>query len=165
MSPSSASVQMWTRGGHRARPRGRRAPLTRRNRDDRMPRLTERERTVLALIAEGKSNQAIAGILFLSEASVEKHITSIFQKLGFEQDESGNRRARRPRPHREHRWPDAADRPDRSGTMTTDNNGTQGEHTPLTPPPASPPQASASPSAPTPSFGGGRSSGPPRSWS
>jgi len=47
---------------------------------------------VLALIAEGKSNQAIAGLLFLSEASVEKHITSIFQKLGFEQDESGNRR-------------------------------------------------------------------------
>ena len=66
--------------------------LMRRNRDDRMLRLTERERTVLALIAEGKSNQAIAGLLFLSEASVEKHITSIFQKLGFEPDESGNRR-------------------------------------------------------------------------
>ena len=66
--------------------------LTRRNRDERMLRLTERERTVLALIAEGKSNQAIAGLLFLSEASVEKHITSIFQKLGFEQGESGNRR-------------------------------------------------------------------------
>ncbi len=66
--------------------------LTRRNRDDRMRRLTERERTVLALIAEGKSNQAIAALLFLSEASVEKHITAIFQKLGFEPDESGNRR-------------------------------------------------------------------------
>jgi DNA-binding NarL/FixJ family response regulator len=66
--------------------------LTRRNKDDRMLRLTERERTVLALIAEGKSNQAIAALLFLSEASVEKHITSIFQKLGFEPDESGNRR-------------------------------------------------------------------------
>ena len=66
--------------------------LTRRNRDDRMQRLTERERTVLALIAEGKSNQAIAGLLFVSEASVEKHITSIFQKLGLEPDESGNRR-------------------------------------------------------------------------
>ncbi len=66
--------------------------LSRRNRDDRMLRLTERERTVLALIAEGKSNQAIAGLLFLSEASVEKHITAIFQKLGLEPDESGNRR-------------------------------------------------------------------------
>lgn len=66
--------------------------LTRRNRDDRMLQLTERERTVLSLIAEGKSNQAIAGLLFLSPASVEKNITAIFQKLGFEQDESGNRR-------------------------------------------------------------------------
>lgn len=66
--------------------------LTRRTRDDRMQHLTDRERTVLALIAEGKSNQAIAGILFLSEASVEKHITSLFQKLGLEPDESGNRR-------------------------------------------------------------------------
>lgn len=66
--------------------------LTRRNRDDRMLRLTERERTVLTLIAEGKSNQAIAALLFLSEASVEKHITAIFQKLGLEQGESGNRR-------------------------------------------------------------------------
>ncbi|WP_309067222.1 response regulator transcription factor [Microbacterium sp.] len=66
--------------------------LSRRREDDRMSRLTERERTVLALIAEGKSNQAIAAMLFLSEASVEKHITAIFQKLGLEPDESGNRR-------------------------------------------------------------------------
>ena len=66
--------------------------LTRRGRDDRMSRLTERERTVLAAIAEGRSNQAIAAQLFLSEASVEKHITAIFQKLGLEPDESGNRR-------------------------------------------------------------------------
>ncbi|MFC9983035.1 response regulator [Microbacterium keratanolyticum] len=66
--------------------------LTRRNQDDRMRALTERERMVLALIAEGKSNQAIAGILFVSEASIEKHITAIFQKLGLEPDESGNRR-------------------------------------------------------------------------
>ncbi|MDQ0614621.1 DNA-binding NarL/FixJ family response regulator [Microbacterium sp. W4I4] len=65
--------------------------LTRRNRDERMMRLTERERTVLALIAEGKSNASIAGLLFLSEASVEKHITSIFQKLGLD-PEDGNRR-------------------------------------------------------------------------
>ncbi|MER7796406.1 response regulator transcription factor [Microbacterium sp. NPDC096154] len=66
--------------------------LTRRTQDDRMARLTERERTVLSLIAEGKSNQAIAALLFLSEGSIEKHITSIFQKLGLEPDESGNRR-------------------------------------------------------------------------
>ncbi|QCR39595.1 DNA-binding response regulator [Microbacterium sp. SGAir0570] len=66
--------------------------LTRRSRDERMSRLTERERTVLALIAEGRSNQAIAGAMFLSEASVEKYITSLFQKLDLEQDEHGNRR-------------------------------------------------------------------------
>lgn len=66
--------------------------LSRQGRNDRMQSLTERERTVLALLAEGKSNQAIASALFVSEASVEKHITSIFNKLGLEPDESGNRR-------------------------------------------------------------------------
>ncbi|WP_295014567.1 response regulator transcription factor [uncultured Microbacterium sp.] len=66
--------------------------LTRRTQDDRLQSLTDRERSVLAMIAEGKSNQAIAATLFLSEASVEKHITAIFQKLGLEPDESGNRR-------------------------------------------------------------------------
>lgn len=87
-----ASVQRISEGATVLDPEVVAQLLTRRNRDDRMLRLTERERTVLALIAEGKSNQAIARLLFLSEASVEKHITSIFQKLGFEQDESGNRR-------------------------------------------------------------------------
>lgn len=66
--------------------------LARRSVDERMRSLTERERTVLGALAEGRSNQAIAGLLFLSEASVEKHITAIFQKLGLEADESGNRR-------------------------------------------------------------------------
>lgn len=66
--------------------------LGRRPRDERMQRLTDRERTVLALLAEGKSNQAIAKTLYISEGSVEKHITAVFQKLGLEQDESGNRR-------------------------------------------------------------------------
>ena len=66
--------------------------LTRSNHDDRMQRLTERESTVLAAVAEGKSNQAIASLLHLSAASVEKHITAIFQKLELEADGSGNRR-------------------------------------------------------------------------
>ncbi len=66
--------------------------LTRRRQDERMQRLSDRERTVLASIAEGLSNHAIAQQLFLSLATVEKHITSIFQKLELEQDESGNRR-------------------------------------------------------------------------
>lgn len=66
--------------------------LGRRTRDERMQRLTDREATVLAFIAEGKSNQAIARALHVSEGSVEKHITAVFQKLDLEQDDSGNRR-------------------------------------------------------------------------
>lgn len=76
--------------------------LGRRARDERMQRLTDRERTVLALIAEGKSNQAIAKTLFISEGSVEKHITAVFQKLDLEQDESGNRRVLAALVHLEH---------------------------------------------------------------
>ncbi|GAA4476514.1 response regulator transcription factor [Enteractinococcus fodinae] len=66
--------------------------LTRTHHDNRMQRLTDRERTVLAAVAEGKSNHAIAALLHLSEASVEKHITAIFQKLELEADGTGNRR-------------------------------------------------------------------------
>jgi DNA-binding NarL/FixJ family response regulator len=76
--------------------------LSRRSRDERMQRLTDRERSVLSLIAEGRSNQAIAATLFVSEASVEKHITAIFQKLGLEPDESGNRRVQAALVHLEH---------------------------------------------------------------
>ncbi len=82
--------------------------LTRRSRDERMGRLTERERSVLALIAEGKSNQAIGQALFVSEASVEKHITSLFQKLDLEQDEHGNRRVLAALVHLEHGGPGSA---------------------------------------------------------
>lgn len=77
--------------------------LTRQMRDARMARLTERERSVLALIAEGKSNHAIAAALFVTEAAVEKHITSLFQKLDLEQDEHGNRRVLAVLVHLEHR--------------------------------------------------------------
>ncbi|MFH8251354.1 LuxR C-terminal-related transcriptional regulator [Microbacterium sp. B2969] len=76
--------------------------LSRRTRDERMLRLTDRERAVLSLIAEGKSNQAIAKSLFISEGSVEKHVTSLFQKLDLEQDESGNRRVLAALAHLEH---------------------------------------------------------------
>ncbi|BDZ39942.1 response regulator transcription factor [Microbacterium suwonense] len=85
------SVQRIAEGGTVLDPEVVAQLLTRRNRDERMLRLTERERTVLALIAEGKSNNSIAGMLFLSAASVEKHITAIFQKLGLD-PEDGNRR-------------------------------------------------------------------------
>jgi len=66
--------------------------ITRRRQDEKMQRLTDRERTVLAGLAEGRSNQALADLLHLSAATIEKHITSIFQKLELDHDESGNRR-------------------------------------------------------------------------
>jgi DNA-binding NarL/FixJ family response regulator len=53
----------------------------RRRRDDPLDELTPREREVLELMAEGLSNAAIAGRIFVTERAVEKHVTSIFQKL------------------------------------------------------------------------------------
>jgi DNA-binding NarL/FixJ family response regulator len=54
--------------------------------------LTERERQVLALMAEGRSNAAIAQALVVSLGAVEKHVAGIFGKLGLEQAGSDNRR-------------------------------------------------------------------------
>jgi DNA-binding NarL/FixJ family response regulator len=54
--------------------------------------LTLRERAVLALMAEGRSNSGIADKLVLSEGTVEKHIASTFIKLSLEPEPGGNRR-------------------------------------------------------------------------
>ena len=54
--------------------------------------LTERERSVLALVAEGRSNRAIAKQLYLSSRAVERHVQAIFQKLGLPDTEDDNRR-------------------------------------------------------------------------
>jgi DNA-binding NarL/FixJ family response regulator len=54
--------------------------------------LTERERSVVALMAEGLSNHAIAGRLFLSDSAVSKYTTSAFDKLGISDDTDTNRR-------------------------------------------------------------------------
>jgi DNA-binding NarL/FixJ family response regulator len=54
--------------------------------------LSERERDVLARMAQGQSNQAIADALDLSERSVKRHMTSIFEKLGLPADAVGHRR-------------------------------------------------------------------------
>ena len=53
----------------------------RRRADDPVDSLTPREREVLELMAEGRSNQAIAERLFVTLRAVEKHVTSIFTKL------------------------------------------------------------------------------------
>lgn len=54
--------------------------------------LTDRERDVLEVMAEGRSNAAIAETLFISNSAVEKHINSIFAKLGLSQGESETHR-------------------------------------------------------------------------
>ena len=55
--------------------------LGRRRRKDPLAALTPREREVLALMAEGRSNSSMAAVLVVSERAVEKHVTSIFSKL------------------------------------------------------------------------------------
>jgi DNA-binding NarL/FixJ family response regulator len=54
--------------------------------------LTARERDVLALMAEGRSNGAIAGLLVVSERAVEKHVGNIFAKLGLAPSDADHRR-------------------------------------------------------------------------
>jgi DNA-binding NarL/FixJ family response regulator len=61
-------------------------------RSDGLGTLTAREREVLALMAEGRSNAAIAGILVVSERSVEKHVGNIFSKLGLPPSDADHRR-------------------------------------------------------------------------
>ena len=57
-----------------------------------LARLTERERAILGLIAEGRSNAAISDTLHLANRSVEKHVTAIFTKLDLPAADADNRR-------------------------------------------------------------------------
>ena len=66
--------------------------LSRRRRDQRLGALTPREREVLSLMAEGRSNHAIARALYVTEGAVEKHIKNIFGKLGLAQTDDDHRR-------------------------------------------------------------------------
>ena len=63
-----------------------------RMREEPLARLSAREREVLELMAEGRSNSAIAQRLFVSEKAVSKHSTSIFSKLGLGPSDDDNRR-------------------------------------------------------------------------
>jgi DNA-binding NarL/FixJ family response regulator len=66
--------------------------VVRSRRADGLDTLTPRERTVLQLMAEGRSNSAIAAELVVTPGSVEKHISAIFTKLGLPAEDTGNRR-------------------------------------------------------------------------
>jgi DNA-binding NarL/FixJ family response regulator len=61
-------------------------------RDGELETLTAREREVLALMAEGRSNTAIAKAVFLTQGAVEKNVTSIFAKLGLPPSSDDHRR-------------------------------------------------------------------------
>jgi DNA-binding NarL/FixJ family response regulator len=68
--------------------------LGRRRRADPLAQLTEREKEVLALVAEGLSNKAIAARLFVTERTVEAHVKQILMKLDLEIDPESHRRVR-----------------------------------------------------------------------
>ncbi|MGH3247608.1 MAG: response regulator transcription factor, partial [Trebonia sp.] len=61
-------------------------------RGDALGTLTPRERDVLALMAEGRSNGGIAAFLVVSERAVEKHVSNIFSKLGLAPSDADHRR-------------------------------------------------------------------------
>nr|WP_269326505.1 LuxR C-terminal-related transcriptional regulator [Kineosporia mesophila] len=66
--------------------------FSRATRKDPLSRLTPREREVLGLMAEGRSNTAIARELVIGEGAVEKHVSSIFGKLDLPPDAQDHRR-------------------------------------------------------------------------
>jgi DNA-binding NarL/FixJ family response regulator len=68
------------------------AQLFAQRRRDPLDRLSPREREVLGLIAEGRTNSAIARTLFITPGAVEKHITSILTKLDLHPSEDEHRR-------------------------------------------------------------------------
>ncbi|WP_237329403.1 LuxR C-terminal-related transcriptional regulator [Streptomyces sp. CBMAI 2042] len=66
--------------------------LSRRSRDESMGGLTPREREVMELVAQGRSNTAIAAQLVITERAIAKHTSNIFGKLGLPPSDDDNRR-------------------------------------------------------------------------
>jgi DNA-binding NarL/FixJ family response regulator len=66
--------------------------LVRRERDEPLGELTPKEREVLAMMAEGMSNAAIAARLFVTDKAIGKHTNNIFAKLGLPPSDDHNRR-------------------------------------------------------------------------
>ena len=86
------SVRQVARGGSALDPEVVARLLGRRRRDDPLARITPREGEVLGLMAEGRSNGAIAAQMTITERAVEKHVTSIFGKLGLSPAAEDHRR-------------------------------------------------------------------------
>jgi DNA-binding NarL/FixJ family response regulator len=91
-----AAIRAVADGGSMIDPKIVEALVAARSRAERSPlnELTAREREVLAEIAQGKSNTAIAETLFLTKRAVEKHINSIFLKLGLADAEDVSKRVK-----------------------------------------------------------------------
>lgn len=86
------AVTRVARGGTALDPEVIAQVMARRRRDDPLASLTPRERDVLTLMAEGRSNTAIAGRLDVGEGAIEKHVSHIFSKLALEPDDADHRR-------------------------------------------------------------------------
>ena len=86
------AIRAVARGGTMMDPEVIAKLMTRRQRDEPVTRLSAREREVLELMAEGRSNSAIALRLFISDKAVGKHSTNIFAKLNLMPSEDDNRR-------------------------------------------------------------------------
>ena len=86
------AVERVARGGTAVDPAVVAALVARPRARDPLDELTEREREVLALMAEGRSNRAIAAGLFIGDKTVETHVASILSKLGLEEAPDDHRR-------------------------------------------------------------------------
>jgi DNA-binding NarL/FixJ family response regulator len=86
------AVERVARGGTAIDPAVVAALVARRRERDPLDELTARERDVLALMAEGRSNRAIASTLVIGDKTVETHVASIFSKLGLESAPDDHRR-------------------------------------------------------------------------
>jgi DNA-binding NarL/FixJ family response regulator len=90
------AIQEVARGGSVIDPKVVEALVTARSRraDSRLEYLTPREQEVLGEMAQGRNNAAVAAALGLSERAVEKHINSVFSKLGLSEEPDVNRRVK-----------------------------------------------------------------------
>jgi DNA-binding NarL/FixJ family response regulator len=87
-----AAVRRVAEGGTALDPEAVAQLFARRRGDAPLDELTPREREVLGLMAEGRSNAGIARELVVTDGAVEKHISSIFMKLGMPQSDDSHRR-------------------------------------------------------------------------